>query len=363
MADRRLTRDEGDLLRDLLNRVATLERNRNRGAGVSTGLPFIMGSWVVHELEDGSLEIIQPATGAVLAGSGGKGDPGPAGAQGPAGLNGTNGIDGDDGDTIIDGVGPPSAGTGSDGDYYLDSVTHLLWGPKVGGAWPASGVALSYDPTYSISDLGFRQGKIVGCSYPLVPTPNNIVNNISLSAFGIASSGGIMFAPVWFPWNVTFTQIQWHLTAVSTTAGATMRFGVYASSLATGLPTGVPTTLGTQVIDSTSGAVGGRVFTGSSYTFQRNVQYWIAMQPSSIGGLQIRGIVAEPAGWWGSTNPATLSPSSNLATCLFKRHADYAGGSYAAGLPSNPSFSTADVLLNVGAANVATPNLWIKVDS
>lgn len=39
--------------------------------------------------------------------------------------------------SITDGAGPPSAAIGADGDYYLDTVTRLMYGPKTGGSWPA----------------------------------------------------------------------------------------------------------------------------------------------------------------------------------------------------------------------------------
>lgn len=47
---------------------------------------------------------------------------------GPAGL---------DGRTILNGTTAPSAGTGVDGDFYIDSVALLIYGPKAAGAWGA----------------------------------------------------------------------------------------------------------------------------------------------------------------------------------------------------------------------------------
>jgi hypothetical protein len=34
------------------------------------------------------------------------------------------------GTTLLDGLGPPSVSTGADGDYYLDTVADILYGPK-----------------------------------------------------------------------------------------------------------------------------------------------------------------------------------------------------------------------------------------
>ena len=45
------------------------------------------------------------------------------------------------GAAILDGSGPPQSTQGQDGDFYLDTTAHVLYGPKAGGVWPA-GVSL-----------------------------------------------------------------------------------------------------------------------------------------------------------------------------------------------------------------------------
>ncbi|MBK6343811.1 MAG: collagen-like protein [Flavobacteriales bacterium] len=57
---------------------------------------------------------------------------GPAGATGPAGA---------DGRTILNGASNPAAGTGSNGDFYINTATNTLFGPKTGGVW-GSGTSL-----------------------------------------------------------------------------------------------------------------------------------------------------------------------------------------------------------------------------
>lgn len=47
-------------------------------------------------------------------------------------LNATGG----GGTTILNGTSDPTGGTGSDGDYYLNTVTNALFGPKASGTWP-----------------------------------------------------------------------------------------------------------------------------------------------------------------------------------------------------------------------------------
>jgi len=68
-----------------------------------------------------------------------KGATGPAGLPGPQGLPGA---DGADGSSLLNGTSPPTAGTGKDGDLYLDTATSSLFGPKADGAWPSASLSL-----------------------------------------------------------------------------------------------------------------------------------------------------------------------------------------------------------------------------
>src|ERR1700729_4230938 len=64
---------------------------------------------------------------------------GPPGAAGPQGLPG---LDGRNGRTLLNGSSSPAAALGDNGDFYLDTSTDVLYGPKAGGAWPGTGVSL-----------------------------------------------------------------------------------------------------------------------------------------------------------------------------------------------------------------------------
>src|SRR5438309_5526733 len=66
-----------------------------------------------------------PGTWSALAGA-----QGPAGPQGPAGAS------------ILSGAGAPSAATGNNGDFYLNTATSCLYGPKASGAWPGTCTSL-----------------------------------------------------------------------------------------------------------------------------------------------------------------------------------------------------------------------------
>lgn len=63
----------------------------------------------------------------------------PAGAPGQPGQTGDPGADGK---TLLNGIVPPTAGDGVDGDFFIDTVTNTIYGPKSAGVWPA-GVSLT----------------------------------------------------------------------------------------------------------------------------------------------------------------------------------------------------------------------------
>lgn len=56
-------------------------------------------------------------------------------------------------DILLIGEGSPTEAVGADGQWYLDSLNEVLWGPKIGGLWPS-------DPIRP--DRGVQQLQIVG---------------------------------------------------------------------------------------------------------------------------------------------------------------------------------------------------------
>ena len=61
---------------------------------------------------------------------------GTLGTAGPTGATGPAGADGADGSTILSGSGAPVDNvTGSDGDFYIDTAAHTIYGPRTAGAW------------------------------------------------------------------------------------------------------------------------------------------------------------------------------------------------------------------------------------
>ncbi len=48
---------------------------------------------------------------------------------------------------LISGTGAPTAANGTDGDFYLDLSTNILYGPRKNGVWPTPGINLGSGPT------------------------------------------------------------------------------------------------------------------------------------------------------------------------------------------------------------------------
>jgi len=64
---------------------------------------------------------------------------GPQGNQGPAGpqgAQGSQGIAGADGKTVLNGAGNPANSFGNNGDFYINTTSNILFGPKANGVWP-----------------------------------------------------------------------------------------------------------------------------------------------------------------------------------------------------------------------------------
>jgi hypothetical protein len=103
---------------------------------------------------------------------GDKGDVGATGATGPQGLIGLTGATGPqgpagaDGKTILNGNNDPISSQGIDGDFYINTATSILFGPKANGVWPA-GVSLN---TSSGGSSGQRMAVFTSSSTFLVPT-------------------------------------------------------------------------------------------------------------------------------------------------------------------------------------------------
>jgi hypothetical protein len=139
-----------------------------------TGAPAAnLGNIGDYYLDKSNVNFYGPKTangwGAPISLNGGTGSQGPAGPQGPQGPQGPAGPAGPQGSTgatgaagaagaagsqIFSGTTAPPAATGKTGDYYIDDMHAILYGPKTAAGWPATGLALGVNNviTYDFVD-------------------------------------------------------------------------------------------------------------------------------------------------------------------------------------------------------------------
>lgn len=89
---------------------------------------------------------------SIVGSTGNTGATGSQGIQGATGNTGATGSSGTNGNTLLNGSGIPSGGTGNNGDFYLDTTANKIYGPKTSGAW-GSGTSI-IGPTGSTGAAG-----------------------------------------------------------------------------------------------------------------------------------------------------------------------------------------------------------------
>jgi hypothetical protein len=94
-----------------------------------------------------------------------------------------SGTPGADGNTVLYGAGAPSAGTGVNGNFYIDTTAHAIYGPKTGGSWGAA---------TSLIGPGGSSGIIYGNGAPANGTGadgNYYVDNTAHALYGPKAAG------------------------------------------------------------------------------------------------------------------------------------------------------------------------------
>jgi hypothetical protein len=69
--------------------------------------------------------------------TGASGPTGVTGVSGNTGATGPTGTNGLDGKTVRYGAADPTATDGVDGDFWINTTSHFIFGPKASGTWPA----------------------------------------------------------------------------------------------------------------------------------------------------------------------------------------------------------------------------------
>jgi hypothetical protein len=123
------------------------------------------------QLQGKAVAATAPATGTVLTYDGGSWRAA-QGVTGPAGPYGA------DGSKIYNGSGAPSAGLGVSGDFYVDTGTGRLYGPKASGSWGA-GISIQGGPTGPTGVTGSVGATGATGSVPLAYFGANTVTGIA----------------------------------------------------------------------------------------------------------------------------------------------------------------------------------------
>ncbi len=108
------------------------------------------------------------------------------GPQGAAGATGQTGAPGNNGATILSGSGAPAADAGNIGDFYMDTATSTIYGPKTESGWPATGTSLVGPP---------GQAGPAGSATAIFDTPNTstlytVPSGVTYLEVQLVSGGG-----------------------------------------------------------------------------------------------------------------------------------------------------------------------------
>src|SRR5580658_9668454 len=139
----------GPFLGDISGTQQTISVNRLQGtpldltAAPSSGevLMFNGTSWIASPASAGAGSRGPAGPEGPQGVPGPTGIAGPAGPQGPPGAPGSQGAAGDDGLSVLNGAVDPAPTVGVNGDFYINTATSNIFGPKFAGNWPA-GISL-----------------------------------------------------------------------------------------------------------------------------------------------------------------------------------------------------------------------------
>ncbi|HZY36394.1 MAG TPA: hypothetical protein VFE53_07090 [Mucilaginibacter sp.] len=124
------------------------------------------------------------------------------GPQGPQGTAGTNGTNGTNGNTILFGTTNPSnTSTGVDGNFYINTLTYVFFGPKTSGVW-GTGVSLMGAGVPGAGTTGQVLAKADNTSFNTIWQDNSFANlsgaptdNTNLATALSAKQNSLGFTP------------------------------------------------------------------------------------------------------------------------------------------------------------------------
>jgi hypothetical protein len=108
---------------------------------------------------------------------------GPAGPPGNNGINGNNGTNGADGKTILNGNTNPGAAVGATGDFYINTGSNQIFGPKTAAGW---GIGTSLvgpqGPPVTANFYGvYAKRTTISSSYPSFTQVTNLSQSVTIT--------------------------------------------------------------------------------------------------------------------------------------------------------------------------------------
>lgn len=161
----------------------------------------------------------------------------------PLGAPGSPGTPGAAGKTVLNGVVDPTT-EGVDGDFYINTVTSFVFGPKASGSWPAGTSLVGADGTNGTNGTNGTGAPLVTGFWTPVTSGGGVDWSMSTTELG--------FAEWQAPADMTISSLG--VKAKTSSGAPTIRLGMYAKGSG-GRPDAAP--LSTTTYMATSGTYAG----------------------------------------------------------------------------------------------------------
>lgn len=206
---------------------------------------------------------------------------------GASGTNGTNGF------TVRNGTGSPSSGIGVNGDFYIDTTAHSIYGPKTAGAWGAATTLVG--PTGSTGSTGATGSTgSTGAAGANGLDGNKPVNDPGVDVTFATTAGNVDATAYTIPGSPTgsgrfiLTMVAVRVkTAIVGTGTVNIRVGTTtgANDICTDQPVTNGTTVGTIVEGQQAATLGTLMTAGNLYTLAMNAGDVIKIRAATTGTL------------------------------------------------------------------------------
>lgn len=209
--------------------------------------------------------------------------------------------------TILNGSGPPTAGLGLDGDFYIDTAATALYGPKAAGAWgsptiligsPGTDGSDGTDGVDGSDGLNGADGLSMGQSL-IAPAAGaflaNATNASALSAVAQVADR-VTIAPFVPRHAMTIDQLGCSISTLL--AASSVKLVLYDSDAQ-----GRPTTILRETATIDSATTGTKFASIASFTFAAGKVYWLGLRASATQSVRTVSSAATPV--LAATNAAT----------------------------------------------------------